>query len=277
MALNSTESSPVFTAGVELSQGIKGILGKSDVHVSSQLSNESASITVGTLDGYQQAGGSLATTPDLIADGFWLDTTGDKVLILGQNERGALYGAFEYLSLVAQGNFTPVAYASNPSAPIRWINQWDNLDGSIERGYGGTSIFFKGGVVQDNLTRVEQYGRLMASIRINGIIINNVNADANMLNSTNIAGLGRVADILRPYGVQAGISLNFASPNATLGTFDPLDPDVEAWWTNVTDVIYQTVPDMAGYLVKGDSEGQPGPMTYSKSCLLFQLSFMAKH
>lgn len=265
VALNSTESSPVYTAGVELEKGLKGILNK-DVEVVSQLRENVSTITVGTISGYQQSGGTLTTVPNLKGDGFWLDTTGGDVLILGQNERGALYGTFEYLSLLAQGNFsTGLAYASNPNQPVRWINSWDNLDGSIERGYAGASIFFADGVVKDDLTRVAQYARLAASIGINGIVINNVNADANLLNTTNIAGLGRIADVMRPYGVQAGISLNFASPNTTLGTFDPLDPAVVEWWTNITDVIYETVPDLGGYLVKGDSEGQPGPMSYNRT------------
>lgn len=264
VALNATESSPVHTAGVELEVGIKSIFGK-DIAVSSQLLRNCSAVTVGTVSGYQEAGGRLSSPPDLKGDGFWLDTTGGNVLILGQSERGALYGAFEYLSMLAQGNFTVVAYVSNPNAPIRWINQWDNLDGSIERGYGGASIFFEGGVVKDDLTRVADYARLMASIGLNGLIINNVNADQHMLNTTNIAGLGRIADAIRPYGVQAGISLNFASPNATLGTFDPLDEAVIQWWANITDVIYETVPDLAGFLVKGDSEGQPGPLSYNRT------------
>ncbi|CAN8105131.1 unnamed protein product [Discula destructiva] len=174
-------------------------------------------------------------------------------------------GTFQYLSLLAQGNFTRSAHASNPRLPIRWINSWDNLSGSIERGYGGASIFFANGTIKPDLSRAAQYARLAASVGINGIIINNVNADAALLNATNIPGIARIADALRPYGVQTGISLNFASPNATLGTFDPLDPAVVAWWANITDVLYAAVPDLAGFLVKGDSEGQPGPRTYNRT------------
>lgn len=280
VTLNSTESSPVYTASVELKQGLKGILDK-DVQLvtsSGSLSNNTAStIIVSTIDAYLGAGGlSRETIPtDLKNDSFWLSTSSsstDNVLILGQNERGALYGAFEYLSQLAQGNLTTTTttnttttYTSIPNQPIRWINQWDNLDGSIERGYGGASIFFAEGTVKPDLTRAAQYARLAASIGLNGIVVNNVNADEKLLNATNIAGLGRIADVFRPYGVQLGISLNFASPNATLGTFDPLDPAVIAWWTNITDVLYQTVPDLAGYLVKGDSEGQPGPLSYNRT------------
>jgi alpha-glucuronidase len=139
------------------------------------------------------------------------------------------------------------------------------MDGSIERGYAGPSLFFRNGYVVDNTTRVSEYARLLASIGVNGAIINNVNANATLLNDRNVQGLGRLADAMRPWGVQLGISLNFASPNATLGTFDPLDPKVDAWWANITNQIYSKVPDMAGYLVKANSEGQPGPLTYNRT------------
>ncbi|ROV90941.1 hypothetical protein VPNG_10090 [Cytospora leucostoma] len=264
IALNSSESSPVYTAGSELKKGIKGIFGK-EVKLANEVRNGVPRITVATIDSYTRSGGYLEAAPDIEQDGFWLSTVDDHVLILGLNERGALYGAFEYLSLLAQGKFPEAAQVSNPNQPIRWINQWDNLDGSIERGYGGASIFFKDGLVVEDLTRVADYARLMASVGINGIIINNVNADVNLLNSTNIEGLGRVAAAMRPYGVQVGISLNFASPNATLGTFDPLAPEVIEWWNNKTTEVYQAVPDLAGYLIKANSEGQPGPLTYNRT------------
>jgi alpha-glucuronidase len=209
--------------------------------------------------------GDLEGCEDLEADGFFLSLTPNKVVIVSQNERGALYGAFEYLSRLAQNNVTFESHIYNPQAPIRWTNEWDNMDGSIERGYAGPSLFFRDGFVVDNVTRVAEYARLLASIRINGIIINNVNANATILNDRNVQGLGRLADAMRPYGVQLGISLNFASPNQTLGSFDPLDPRVDAWWANITSAIYAKVPDMAGYLVKANSEGQPGPLTYNRT------------
>ncbi|KAK7892300.1 hypothetical protein LTR67_007396 [Exophiala xenobiotica] len=269
VALNTSVNSPVHIAGVELQKGIASIFGK-NLSVSSQSQQTASSIVVGTVSDYADAFGHPAKTPSLEPDGFWLNTTGAGVQILGQNERGALYGAFEYLSMLAQGNFSKVAYASNPSAPVRWVNQWDNLDGSIERGYGGPSIFFENGHVVDNLDRVSEYARLLASIRINAVVVNNVNANASLLSPANVEGLGRLADAMRPYGVQVGISLNFASPtsNLTYGnltTFDPLDKGVISWWTNVTNTIYRRVPDMAGYLVKADSEGQPGPLTYNRT------------
>lgn len=269
IALNSTTSSPVFVAGQELQKGIQGILGKvTDLtHSVGTRTRDSSSVIVGTIDEYTKTIGQLDSLPQLKQDGFWLSTKGSTVQILGQNERGALYGTFEYLSMLAQGNFSQVAYATNPHAPIRWVNQWDNLDGSIERGYGGPSIFFANGTVVNDLTRVGEYARLLASVGINGLIVNNVNADANLLSPQNMQGLGRIADITRPFGIQIGISLNFASPQTIggLNTFDPLDPSVVSFWGNITDQIYQHVPDMVGYLVKANSEGQPGPLTYNRT------------
>jgi alpha-glucuronidase len=265
VALNTTDSSPVYVAGLELQKGLKGVYGK-DARISHKCKT-SSSVIVGTVDQYRKTCGDIHSIPELEDDGFWLSTQGDTVKILGQNERGALYGAFEYLSMISQANFSKVAYASNPSQPIRWVNQWDNMDGSIERGYGGPSIFFKNGQIVEDLTRVAQYARLLASIRINAVVINNVNANATLLDPKNIDGFGRVADVFRPYGIQIGMSLNFASPQTYggLSTFDPLDESVIKWWSDITAQIYKRVPDMAGYLVKADSEGQPGPQTYNRT------------
>lgn len=264
VALNSTKLSPVYTAGQELQKGLQGIFSK-QVMISDQTTNVS-SVVVGSLAQYTEATGN-SDIPALEEDGFWLNIKGDSVQIVGQTERGALYGAFEYLSMLAQGNFSDVAKVSNPSAPIRWTNEWDNMDGSIERGFAGPSIFFANGVVVNDMTRVAEYARLLASIGINGIIVNNVNANATTLSTQNIRGLGRIADAMRPYGIQIGISLNFASPQSFggLSTFDPLDTSVIKFWTDITNQIYQQVPDFAGYLVKANSEGQPGPITYNRT------------
>jgi alpha-glucuronidase len=266
VALNSTETSPVYVAGVELQKGLQGTFGK-HANVAYQDCHAPSSVVVGTVDEFSRACGNTDSIPQLEEDGFWLNNQGNTVQILGQSERGALYGAFEYLSMLAQGNLSHVTYAANPSAPVRWVNQWDNLDGSIERGYGGPSIFFENGVVVNNLTRAAEYARLLASIRLNAVVVNNVNANSSLLTPQNIEGLGRIADVFRPYGVQLGISLDFASPMdlGGLSTYDPLDPSVIAWWTNITDQIYQRVPDMAGYLVKADSEGQSGPLVYNRT------------
>ncbi|KAJ6107364.1 hypothetical protein N7523_008687 [Penicillium sp. IBT 18751x] len=266
VVLNATETSPIYVAGSELQTGLKSIY---DVHakMTHGQCRASSSVVIGTVGQYREICGRLSGIPELEEDGFWLSTRGDQVRILGSNDRGALYGAFEYLSMLAQGNFSEVAYASNPSAPIRWVNQWDNMDGRIERGYGGPSIFFKDGGVVEDLSRVKQYGRLLASVRINAVVVNNVNANATLLTPENLKGLGRIADAFRPYGVKIGISLNFASPETLggLNTYDPLDTSVINWWSTITEQLYQNVPDMAGYLVKADSEGEPGPAVYNRT------------
>lgn len=140
LALDTRADSPVYVAAKELRDGIRGILGRNIDIVSSSVGLTSATIIVGTVKAYASAGQSTDEIMDLKEDGFWLSTKGENVHILGQNERGALYGAFEYLSMLAQGDFSSVAYGTSPSAPIRWVNQWDNLDGSIERGYGGNQF-----------------------------------------------------------------------------------------------------------------------------------------
>ncbi|KAF2182344.1 glycoside hydrolase family 67 protein [Zopfia rhizophila CBS 207.26] len=265
IALNATKTSPVYVAGQELQKGIKGILGK-QLPITNGTGRDS-SIIVGTLDAYEKRFGEFDKAEDLEEDGFWLSTEGRDVRIVGQNERAALYGAFEYLSRLGQGKLSAVSYVSNPHAPIRWVNEWNNPDGSIERGYAGPSIFFKNGAVVDDLTRATEYARLLASIRINGIVVNNVNADPHLLSPYNISGFGRLADAIRPYGIQLGIALNFAAPEryGGLPTSDPLNPSVITWWTNVTNQIYKRIPDMAGYLIKANSEGQPGPLTYNRT------------
>lgn len=267
VVLNATEMSPVYVAGAEIQDGLQRIYG-SHAHISeNQCETPSSVVVVGTVEQYRKACGPSSDIPELEEDGFWLSTEGQKIRILGSTERGALYGAYEYLSMLAQGNFSAVSYATSPSAPIRWVNQWDNMDGRIERGYGGPSIFFKNGAIVDDLTRVKQYARLLASIRINAVVVNNVNANATLLTPENLKGLGRIADVFRPYGIKVGISLNFASPRdlGGLPTFDPLDPSVISWWSNITEQLYQNVPDMAGYLVKANSEGQPGPQEYNRT------------
>ncbi|KAF7531946.1 hypothetical protein G7054_g8388 [Neopestalotiopsis clavispora] len=257
------EDSPAYIAGQELQRGIQGILGES-LEISHDTSTSDNVILISTATEYD---GELEC-PRLEEDGFWLHNNGTSVTIIGANERGVLYGAFEYLCNLALTNFTNVSYAANPSAPIRWVNQWDNpRDGTIERGYAGGSIFFGNGVVLDDLTRVSELGRLLASVRINGIVINNVNADTTLLSDNNIQGLGRIADALRPWGVHIALSMNFASPQTFggLATFDPLNADVIQFWNDLTDKIYQAVPDLAGYCVKANSEGQPGPLEYNRT------------
>ena len=186
-------------------------------------------------------------------------------VITARNETGLLYGAYAFL----RGENT----GSKPFYKLRILNHWDNLDGSIERGYAGKSIFWSDGPVNREL--IKEYGRANASIGINGTVINNVNASPKMLSAVYLNKVKEYADILRPYGIKVYLSVNFASPmtipakgfnkGKTLKTADPLNPQVKAWWKAKAKEIYALIPDFGGFLVKANSEGQPGPFDYKRT------------
>lgn len=191
-----------------------------------------------------------------------------SVLITARNDRGVLYGVFALLRKISLGvNFDQLNEQQAPYAPVRWVNQWDNLDGTIERGYGGKSIFFEHNHVRADLARVSDYARLLASVGINACAINNVNANPAVLTPEFVPQLARVAAAFRPWGVRLAISVDFSSPKfmGALDTFDPLDPRVAEWWQKKADEIYQAVPDFAGFVLKADSEGRLGPSAYGRT------------
>jgi len=205
-------------------------------------------------------------------DGFWLKTVsrqrGKYWLIIGAEDRGVVYGTFSLLSRIAQQqDVSKLDDSQTPSAPIRWVSQWDNLDGSIERGYAGRSVFFENGMVRSDLTRVAAYARLLASVGINGCVINNVNADARVLRPEFVFQLARVAEEFRPWGVRLALSVDLSTPKSAggLNTFDPRDPKVADWWKQTVDGIYRHIPDFAGFVIKADSEGRSGPSQYGRS------------
>ena len=189
-----------------------------------------------------------------------------SVLIAGESDRAVLYGAFALLRKVATGS-APGDERQAPSAPIRWVNEWNNIDGTIERGYGGRSIFWESGRIREDLGRVSEYGRLLASIGINGISINNVNANPAVLSPQLIPQIARVADALRPWGVRLALAIDFGSPQSLgkLPTYDPLDPVVIAWWKSRADDLYKAMPDFGGFVLKADSEGRVGPSAYGRT------------
>lgn len=206
------------------------------------------------------------------AEAYWLRTvirSGAKYwLVIGGDDNGALYGTFNLLGQIAQQkNLSTLNDLESPSAPIRWVTEWDNLDGSIERGYAGRSVFFEDGKVRDDLTRVADYARLLASVGINGCVINNVNADTRLLRPEFLPQIARVADAFRPWGVRLALSVDLSSPKSVggLSTFDPLDAQVATWWKEAADRIYKQIPDFAGFVVKADSEGRSGPSQYGRS------------
>jgi len=236
---------------------------------------------LGTAEELRKAYPDLPVPADLHPDGYWLywnGLKGDRCLyvVAGGDQRGVLYGAFALLRhpntvrRPATGdtlNLHEHPLRSHPAFPIRWVDEWDNPDGTIERGYAGRSIFFEGGNVRPDLAPVAEYGRLLASIGINGLNVNNVNAAPQLLDSDHLKQLARVAGALRPWGVRLAMSVAIASPQTIggLSTYDPLDPAVKAWWNAKTTEIYDLIPDFAGFTVKADSEGQPGPASYGRT------------
>ena len=212
-----------------------------------------------------------------------------EATITASNPIGLLYGAYELIRLqntdvynTGSGNQQNFSKAINetekPKVGLRILNHWDNLDGSIERGYAGKSIFKweeiklgkngKGGSISKSLhDRLITYARANASLGINGSVLNNVNASPKMMTAEYINKVKIIANILRPYGIRVYISINFASPMA-LGytkTADPLDKKVQQWWKKKAKEIYATIPDFGGFLVKANSEGQPGPGDYHRT------------
>lgn len=201
---------------------------------------------------YKGAEVRLVTDAAMPADAYRIEGN----TLTAQNETGLLYGAFAMLR-GEQG-------ASAPFFKLRILNHWDNLDGSIERGYAGPSIFWNTPFSRE---RLQAYARANASVGINGTVLNNVNASPQMLTAANIQKVQAIADVLRPYGIRVYLSVNFASPMVLgkLKTADPLNPRVKAWWKAKAREIYRQIPDFGGFLVKANSEGQPGPGDYNRS------------
>jgi alpha-glucuronidase len=254
----------------ELLRGIRGMLGRT-LRVQSGMPRESA-IVLGTLADLRQAAPQLHLEADLPMDGYWLTTASlngvTYTVITAANDRGVLYGTFAFLRRIALGETVDrLDEKRSPYNAARWVNEWDNLDGSIERGYGGRSIFWDKGKARDDLSRVGEYGRLLASLGIHACAINNVNANPRMLAADFIPQVARIADAFRPWGVRVALAVDFGSPKSLggLDTFDPLDAKVASWWRARVDALYAAIPDSAGFVLKADSEGRVGPSTYGRT------------
>lgn len=229
-------------------------------------------LVLATIPETRRAFPEIPITQQPTPDGYWLKQTVYRnhrlLLVTAANHRGLLYGTFALLRhLRLQDSIDQIDELSNPYHAIRWVNEWDNLDGSIERGYGGRSIFFADNNVVADLSRVSSYARLLASLGINGCTVNNVNANPRVLTPEFIPQLARLAAAFRPWGVRMSISVPFSSPKTVggLDTFDPQDQHVRDWWRAKVDEIYRAIPDLAGFVVKADSEGQLGPSTYGRT------------
>ncbi|MCS7314399.1 MAG: glucosiduronase, partial [Bryobacteraceae bacterium] len=262
------EGEVLKSARHELIRGVRSLLGRT-LRMESSFPSEPA-IVLAPQEAL--AGGDPPAAAALKPDGFriaWRSRSGVRNLVIeGGGERGVLYGVFALLRHIALHR--PIAgleLREEPYAPVRWVNHWDNLDGTIERGYGGRSLFFEGGNVREDLTAARDYARLLASLGINGCSVNNVNADTRVITAEFLPQLARLAGVFRPWGIRIAVAIDFSSPRKIggLDTFDPLDPRVAEWWRRKAEEIYRAVPDLAGFVLKADSEGRLGPSAYKRT------------
>jgi alpha-glucuronidase len=272
----------VASAREELIRGVRGLLGTT-LRVEARMPAESA-IVLGTATELRKAFPRLAPEGEIGAEGYQLRTTTDggtrRLVVAGADERGVLYGAFALLRKISIGaSIAELSDTRAPAAPIRWLNNWDILGwdramvtagpGPAAPGFprGPGSVLFENGRVRDDLGPLNDYARLLASVGINGMAISNVNADLRLLTPEYYPQLQRLAAALRRWGIRVVLPVAFGSPKQLggLDTFDPLDPRVAAWWKSKTDELYQAIPDLAGFVMKADSENQTGPSAYGRT------------
>ncbi len=210
-----------------------------------------------------------AEDSDILRDSYRISRSEDKLVIEATAREGLIFGAFRLLELIRLGKIDEGRRVTEvPSNPIRMLDHWDNMDGSIERGYSGNSFFYeKNEIIIDDRTR--DYARLLASMGINAVAINNVNvkdAATELIGDRYIAKVKELSDLFNSYGVKMYVCINFASPIDTpIGSADPLKPEVQEWWNKKAKEVYEKAPTLGGFLVKADSEGRPGPMTYGRT------------
>lgn len=266
------DSPTLRAARDELTQGLAGLLG---VPVAlGRRADRDGSILIGTRRGSRVIG-SLPFAAELArlgTDAFIIRRAtigGKQILVVAANDDvGALYGAFALLRQLQ--TYTPLAKVALTSAPriqLRMLDHWDNLDRSVERGYAGPSLWEWDSLPGHLSPRYRDYARANASIGINGSVLTNVNANAKVLTPDYLAKVGAIAGVLRPYGIRVFLTARFSAPIEIGGlkTADPLDPAVRDWWAKKVTEIYATIPDFGGFVIKANSEGQPGPQDYKRT------------
>ena len=258
----------VENARAELVKGVEGMLG-----ITPDIYEEHSQDVQISSEGGIHPGGELKVlrqTQGIKSEGYHL-TEQDGILTLNAaDEKGVLYGIFHILRQIAlEKSLRDTDVLCEPDNPLRMMNHWDNMDGSIERGYSGNSFFFdKGEVLVDERTR--DYARLAASVGINGAVLNNVNVKNQatwLITERYFDKVAQIARIFEGYGIKLFLSLNYAAPLELGGpdSADPLNEDVIAWWKDKFSEVFARIPNLGGFLVKADSEGRPGPFTYGRT------------
>ncbi len=266
------DSPTIRAANKELEAGLSGLLGQK-IHFSN-IPGAKTRVVISKIDDLPPVYRTLfkKELPQLQKEGFLIRDFGKRegttLFIIGKDDVGVLYGTFHLLRTVQTcEKLNEINQVHTPKLHWRMLNHWDNLNGTIERGYAGLSIW-KWDELPDKIdNRYIDYARANASIGINGVVLNNVNASPHILSSEYVKKVAALADIFRPYGIRVFISINFASPKVLgkLQTADPLNSEVKNWWKERIAAIYQHIPDFGGFLVKANSEGQPGPQDYGRT------------
>ncbi len=264
-------ASPTLAAAKE--EMIDGLQGLLDKKILLQNSTENGTILVVTAA--DSIIYSLISRDDLdkiAKDGFVIETKKinqkNIIVIAGNTDIGALYGCFHFLRLLqTQQNIQQLSVVSAPTVQLRMLDHWDNLTRTVERGYAGMSVWNWQKLPDYIDKRYTDYARANASIGINAVALNNVNANATILTKDYLIKVAALANVFRPYGIKIFLSARFSAPIEIGGlkTADPLDALVQQWWKKKADEIYQYIPDFGGFLVKANSEGQPGPQNYNRT------------
>jgi alpha-glucuronidase len=266
------ESPTLFAAGKELQLGLNGLLA---IQIPSEKSiTKDGIIVAGTVESSKLIASLnlIGKLKNLKDEGYIIIRTTLKrkkiIVIAGKKDAGVLYGTFHFLRLLQTNqSLENLSIESNPKIKIRILDHWDNLNRSVERGYAGLSIWDWKSLPDSISPRYNDYARANASIGINGSVLTNVNSNAIFLTHDYLVKFAVVANILRPYGIKIYLTAKWSAPIeiGKLTTADPLDPVVIEWWKKKAEEIYSLIPDFGGFLVKANSEGQPGPQNYKRS------------
>ncbi len=266
----ATPSSTLLLARSELMRGLTGLLGAAPPLASE--ATESRALLLGTPRSCALLARARLPLRGLGREGYAIRTLlrrGRAVTVIAANtDVGVLYGAFAFLRLLqTHRSLAHLEISSRPHLELRVLDHWDNLDGSVERGYAGRSIWDWSRLPDDPDRRYREYARACASIGINGTVLNNVNASAQIMTRPYLVKVAALAGVLRPYGLKVYLAARFSAPIEIGGltTADPLDPAVRAWWASKVGEIYRLIPDFGGFLLKADSEGEPGPQDYGRT------------
>ena len=246
--------------------------GKHDAKIVTKQSTPTKSIVADELSLHWNGSQSIELIIDKklknLKDGYRIKGNSQKITISASQDAGLLYAAYHLLRLQqTNSNTSELNIEEIPSYDVRILNHWDNLDRTVERGYAGYSLWKWDELPETISPRYQAYARANASVGINATVLNNVNASPNILKKDYLEKVKAIADVFRPYGIKVYLSVNFSSPKVLGGleNSDPMNPDVQKWWKDKAKEIYSTIPDFGGFLVKANSEGQPGPHDYGRT------------